>query len=78
MEWRTNFSSRLKELRKINNVSLDSLKDNIGITKAALSQFENRTSSPSIKTLISIADFFGVSTDYLLGRTDNPEVLEKK
>ncbi|BFH18236.1 hypothetical protein J6TS7_20780 [Paenibacillus dendritiformis] len=78
MDWRTIFSSRLKELRTRNNISLDSLKVAIGISKAAISQFENRVSYPSVETLVTIADFFGVSTDYLLGRTDNPELLRHK
>jgi transcriptional regulator with XRE-family HTH domain len=40
-----------------------------------MSQFENGVVSPSANTLISLADFFEVSLDYLVGRSDNPARL---
>ncbi len=39
-----------------------------------LSRYENETRQADYKTLILFADYFGVSIDYLLGRTDQPEV----
>jgi DNA-binding XRE family transcriptional regulator len=45
----------------------------ISITKASMSQFENGVVTPSANTLIALADYFDVSIDYLVGRSDNPE-----
>ena len=39
-----------------------------------ISQYETGAREPSFKDLIAIADYFDVSIDYLVGRTDNPEV----
>ncbi|MDK2889227.1 MAG: hypothetical protein PWP72_2105, partial [Thermoanaerobacter sp.] len=38
-----------------------------------ISQFENCVNLPSLDTLVALADFFDVSIDFLLGRTDNPK-----
>ena len=45
-----------------------------GMSNTALSRYKAGKQAPAIDQLIAIADFFGVSTDYLLGRTDNPEI----
>ena len=45
-----------------------------GIEQALISKFENGERVPPTETLITLADFYNVSIDYLLGRTDNPEV----
>lgn len=67
------FASRLKQLRKQNNVSMLKLAAALGLkSKAAISQFENCVNSPSLDTLIALADFFDVSLDYLVGRSDDP------
>lgn len=43
-------------------------------TKAAISNFENNNKKPSLDALIALADYFDVSIDYLVGRTDSPEL----
>ena len=45
-----------------------------GIEQALLSKYENEERIPPTETLIVLADFYNVSVDYLLCRTDNPEV----
>lgn len=64
------FSTRLKALRNESKVSSASLASSVGISRPAISQFENAANAPSIDTLIALADYFNVSLDYLVGRTD--------
>ena len=45
-----------------------------GIEQALISKFENGERIPPTETLIILADFYNVSIDYILGRTDNPEI----
>lgn len=45
-----------------------------GITSAMYQFYEYGKSEPKINVLIALADYFNVSIDYLVGRTDNPEV----
>ncbi len=44
------------------------------ITQNSISRYENGTREADYKTLIQLADYFDVSIDYLLGRTDNPKI----
>ena len=50
----------------------------IGIGLSTFSQYETGKREPDNKTLIKLADYFGCSTDYLLGRTDDPRLVIKK
>ncbi|MGR8823417.1 helix-turn-helix domain-containing protein [Leuconostoc citreum] len=61
---------RLKELRKNRNVILDEVSSVTGINRATLNRYENGNTEPNIKTLIKLADYFNVSIDYLVGRSD--------
>lgn len=74
MEYKAILGTIIKRLREQHDISQKELADIIGITKQSLSVFEKGTSAPSLETLIKIANHFNVSTDYLLGRTDNPEI----
>ncbi len=64
------FAERLKELREDKNVSLKTLASAIGVSDIAISRWENLKRIPNIESLAAIADYFSVSTDYLLGKTD--------
>lgn len=64
---------RIKELRKEKSITMKRLGEIIGVSEGAVSQYENGKRQPDYDTLKKIADFFDVSTDYLLGRTDNPQ-----
>ena len=46
----------------------------MGVKKYAIYSYEKGRASPEMKGLIGLADYFGVSIDYLVGRTDNPEI----
>ena len=63
-------SKKLRNLRKDFNISQVDLATKLGVTKQCVSNWENDNVVPSIDMLCKIADFFGVSTDYLLGRSE--------
>ena len=61
-----------KEIRKVKWISINVLEEKLGYGTNTL--YRLKRSNPSSKVLREIADYFGVSTDYLLGRTDNPAI----
>ena len=65
---------RLKELRERRHISQVFLGLELNMGQNTISQYETGAREPSFKDLISIADYFDVSIDYLLGRTDNPKI----
>ena len=69
-----NFAKRIKELRCEQGMTQDALGEIIGVKRDSISVYERGLNYPEVRNLMILADYFGVSTDYLLGRTDNPEV----
>ncbi len=65
------FAQRLKTLRKERGITQQQLADGVGISKGGLSYYENAGRTPDISILERFADYFGVTTDYLLGRTNS-------
>ena len=65
---------RLKELRKQKNISQLRLALELNTNQNTISRYESGKREPGLKELIKIADFFDVSTDYLLERTHNPNM----
>ncbi len=65
---------RLKELRKQRNITQLKLAMDLGLNQNTISRYETGDHEADYKTLILIADYFNVSIDYLLERTDNPEI----
>lgn len=65
---------RLKELRKKRHMSQLALATALDTTQNSISRYETGEREADYKTLIAFADFFNVSIDYLLERTDNPSV----
>ena len=64
--------TKLKESRKINNLSMDKLGKEINMSSGEISDIENgKKKVPRISTLIKIADYFDVSLDELIGRKLN-------
>ena len=71
------FSKRLKQLR--GNKSQDDVAKDIGISRGALSYYEKGERNPDINILSSIAKYYNVSADYLLGLSDTPTLsVEEK
>ena len=64
------FYVRLRLLRNSRNLSQQSLANAIGVSKSSINMYERGEREPSFKTLIAIANYFNVDTDYLLGRTE--------
>lgn len=64
-------SVKLKQLRLDKKLRQDQVAALIGVEKSSISMYENDMRQPTYETLIRYANLFNVSTDYLLGRTDN-------
>lgn len=69
---REKFASRHLALRKQAGLSVAALGDALGISGASVTQLEKCQRSPSVEVFGKIADFYGVSLDYLVGRSDDP------
>lgn len=65
------FSERLYLLRNQANVSQKTLADYIGVSYQAIGKIEKKKGTASIEVIFAIAEYFNVSIDYLVGRTDN-------
>lgn len=64
----------IKSICKSRGVTMSSLLLDCGIRKSLMYDMEKRNWTPSAEILEQIADYLDCSVDYLLGRTDNPEV----
>lgn len=71
------FSEILKNLRKKNKLTQEQLAKIIGVERSSIGKYESTNTIPSNDTLLRIAEYFEVTTDYLLGLTDLP-TKEKK
>lgn len=63
---------RIKELAQRQGLSINLLEEKLGYSRNTIYNLKN--SKPSTERISEIADYFNVSTDYLLGRTDNPNI----
>lgn len=61
---------KIKELRKSHGKSQVEIANELSVTKQTVSNWENNNIQPSVDMLVKIADYFGVSTDYLLERNE--------
>lgn len=67
-------TNNLRKLRNEKGLTQIALQMNTGIEQALISKYECGERVPPTETLIVLADYFDVSIDYVLGRTDNPKV----
>jgi transcriptional regulator with XRE-family HTH domain len=65
------FADKLKELREKENLSQNDLDIVLGYNDSPVSEFERGACFPKFETLLMLADFFRVSIDYLVGRSEN-------
>src|SRR6056297_1614997 len=72
------FSQRLKYLRKEKDIYQKELAQNIGVSRSTITLYESGSRKPNLETLEKLADYFGVSIDYLLGKSTEREVIESK
>ena len=66
--------NNLRKLRLERKMTQVALQLQTGIEQALLSKYENEERIPPTETLVILADFYGVSIDYILCRTDNPNI----
>lgn len=64
----------IKELCKKHGISLNTLEENLGYSRNTI--YSLKKQKPNAERIAEIADYFNVSTDYLLGRTDNPNIAK--
>ena len=65
---------RLRQLRKQRNISQLKMGMDLNMGQNTISRYERGDREPSISELIAIADYFHVSIDYILERTNKPEI----
>ena len=65
---------RLKELRKKRKITQVKLAMDLNLSQNSISRYEKGEREADYATLIAFADYFNVSVDYLLERTNNPEI----
>ncbi|WP_251861986.1 helix-turn-helix transcriptional regulator [Clostridium sp. Marseille-Q2269] len=67
------FKDRLKGLREDRDLTQDQIADVLNTTRSAVANYENGIREPDIHLLVKIADYFNISLDYLLCRTNKME-----
>lgn len=67
---------RLKELRIARNITQQRLAIDLNMNQNSISRYESGEREADYRTLILLADYFNVSIDYLLERTENPTFLK--
>ena len=67
------FQERLRGLRTGKNIMAKTMADTLGISYRNYQRYERGEMDTPSSKLLALADFFNVSTDYLLGRSDNPQ-----
>ena len=65
------FPIRLRRIRLSLSMQQEQVAKQIGVTKSAISTYENNARQPSLEMLVRLARLYNVSTDYLLGITDS-------
>ena len=65
---------RLQELRKKKGITQLRLATELNTTQNTINRYETGEHEPGIAELIKLADYFNVSVDYLIGRTDDPTI----
>lgn len=68
------FSERLKELRLAKGLTQMQVSQSTGMSLLGYQRYEYGSREPAYNKLLSLADYFDVSLDYLVGRTDKPEI----
>lgn len=64
------FQERLIEQRKLNHVTQRQMAEYLNMAQPSYIRYENGSAQPTLENLVKIADYFDVSVDYLLGRTE--------
>ena len=68
------FTNRFVEYLQTKNITAYKVAKETGISQGLMNEYKNGVKLPTVQNLAKIADYLDCSVDYLLGRTDNPEV----
>jgi len=68
------FGERLQELRNNMGNTQKQMATRFSVAERSYARYEQNASTPHYEILIALADYFDVSLDYLVGRSDNPEI----
>ncbi len=77
MDYKKFKMDNLKHIREKMNITQTKLSVELEVSQELISHYETGKSKPNIETLIKLADYFNCSTDYLLGRTNNPATIKE-
>ncbi|CAG7632755.1 helix-turn-helix domain-containing protein [Paenibacillus allorhizosphaerae] len=70
-----NYGERIASLREKLSMTQEDLSNKLGISRASLSHYENNRRAPDYETIVKIANLFHVSIDYIIGRTEDPQMV---
>lgn len=70
------FYKRIRDLREDNDKTQQEIANYLGMKQPQYYRYETGSSDIPLDILIKLADFYGVSVDYILGRTDNPKLYK--
>ena len=73
-----NITERIFDLMKKNSITAAQLSKELSLTKSIFTQWKQELQKPSVEAITKIADYFNVSTDYILCKTDDPTPPDKK
>ena len=68
------FTDRFIQILQEKNLTAYKAAKETGISQGLMNEYKNGVKLPTVQNLVKIADYLGCSVDYLLGRTDKPEV----
>ena len=68
------YTNRFKDIRVAKGMTQKQVADDLELSVIAIQNYENLRRKPAYDILIALADYFDVSLDYLVGRTDNPDI----
>ena len=71
------FSERMSELRRRKGASQRAAAAELGISQALLSHYENGAREPGLNFVCRVCDYYNVTADYLLGRSPNPDGVDR-
>ena len=74
--WARFMENNLKKLRKEKNKTQLQVQMDIGIEQSLLSKYESGSRTPPTEALMALADYYNVSMDYIMKRTENPRMNE--
>ncbi len=68
------YVKRIRDLREDSDKTQQEIADFLGTSQTMYARYERGANELPIRHLIKLADYYGVSTDYILGRTNNPDI----